>query len=159
MKCFRFFKCNFFVLLFIAPSLMQAQNLKVTNIECQVTGSVKLMGDTDRVSEIVYVRVFDSSPPRILVKGNNFNFVVVGANVTNASGYTADGVDRSTEDVWDMAGKDAGPDGWQFNSEVRINRVTGSITMRSISTSPKGIRSTSEASGSCSPMKEGQRKF
>ena len=147
------------ILLLAAPSLMQAQNLKVTSIECQVKGSTKLMGDTDRISDIVYVRVFDSSPPRILVKGNELNFVVVGAIASNDSGHAAEGVDRSTEDVWQMSEKNTGPDGWRFNNEVRINRVTGSISMRSISTSPQGVESTSEASGSCVSMKEGQRKF
>jgi hypothetical protein len=147
------------IMFFTAPLSAQVPNTRITQLECQISGSEELMGSVDRIREIVHIQVFDDSTPKIMIKGNKLRIVVMGTNATNSSGFTAIGANRSTEDIWDMASSDTGPDNWRFNNEVRINRFTGSITLRSISTSPKGIRATTELSGICSAMKEGQRKF
>ena len=147
------------IMFFAVPLSAQVPNAKITQLECQISGSEELMGGVDRIREIIHIQVFDDSIPKIMIKGNKLRIVVMGANATNSSGFKAIGVNRSTEDIWDMASSNTGPDNWRFNNEVRINRFTGSITLRSISTSPQGIRATTEASGICSAMKEGQRKF
>ncbi len=117
------------------------------------------MGNESQIRDIIQIQIFENPIPRIMIKGNKIRLVIIGTNATNPSGFKAIGVNRSTEDAWDMTSRDTGPDNWQFENEARINRFTGSIVLQSISTSPQGVKATTKASGNCSAANQGQRKF
>ena len=142
---------------FATPTIAQTSNS--VQIECQVSGSELLLGDENQIRDIIQIEIFENPIPRIMIKGNKIRLVIIGTNATNPSGFKAIGVNRSTEDAWDMTSRDTGPDNWQFENEARINRFTGSIVLQSISTSPQGVKATTKASGNCSAANQGQRKF
>ena len=145
------------MIFFATPTIAQTSNS--VQIECQVSGSELLMGDESQIRDIIQIEIFENPIPRIMIKGNKIRLVIIGTNATNPSGFKAIGVNRSTEDAWDMTSRDTGPDNWQFENEARINRFTGSIVLQSISTSPQGVKATTKASGNCSAANQGQRKF
>ena len=145
------------MIFFATPTIAQTSNS--VQIECQVSGSELLMGDESQIRDIIQIEIFENPIPRIMIKGNKIRLVIIGTNATNPTGFKAIGVNRSTEDAWDMTSRDTGPDNWQFENEARINRFTGSIVLQSISTSPQGVKATTKASGNCSAANQGQRKF
>ena len=145
------------MIFFATPTTAQTSNS--IQIECQVSGSELLMGNKSQIRDIIQIQIFENPIPRIMIKGNKIRLVIIGANATKPSGFKAIGVNRSTEDAWDMTSRDTGPDNWQFENEARINRFTGSIVLQSISTSPQGVKATTKASGTCSAANQGQRKF
>lgn len=138
-------------------ALAQAKN--DADLECQVSGTYEAAGDVQSVSEIVRVRVREYPLPLISVKGNRLSVVAVGASVTRSDGNSAVGVNRSTEDIWDMASRTTDPAGWRFDTEVRINRVSGTIVLRSKIAAPTGGRGGQSASGNCIAATSGERKF
>ena len=54
---------------FTAPLSAQVPNTRITQLECQISGSEELMGSVDRIREIVHIQVFDDSTPKIMIKG------------------------------------------------------------------------------------------
>ncbi|MDO9406508.1 MAG: hypothetical protein Q7T87_20970 [Polaromonas sp.] len=120
---------------------------KTVSLECEIKGILDTMGAERPLAETVEVKVIEDFPKRIEMRSENTNVFALGESATTQRLISV-GRDQGTVDVWDMSSKTSSEMGITQDS-IRINRLTGTVTVSQDANFKNGLRAKISAAGKC----------